>query len=82
MSLKSESKYFIILFVLLGLYYIIKKNEEGFENKYKGSYSLTNQYNYYRGYIDVESRKIKKLFTENIRKPVNKKINSYINKYF
>ena len=82
MSLKLESKYFIVLFVSLGLYYSLKKYEEGFENEFKNSKSLSNQYNYYKGYLDIKDRNIKSLFEENIRKPVNKKINSYINKYF
>ena len=82
MSLKLESKFFILLFVSLGFYYMFKKYQDGFENKYKNSWSLTNQYNYYKGYLDIKGRKLKKTFTENIRNPLNKKINSYINKYF
>tara|TARA_B100000963_G_C22531280_1_gene627727 strand:- start:3 stop:245 length:243 start_codon:yes stop_codon:yes gene_type:complete len=80
MSLKS--KFFILIFVSLGVYYILKKNKDGFENKYKNSLSLSSRYNYYKGYLDLKSRQLKKLYTENIKKPINKKINSYINRYF
>ena len=55
--------------------------KEGFDHKYKNSWSLSNQITYIRNKYNQNKKmtetKIRKTFIE----PVNKKINYYINKY-
>ncbi len=79
--MKRNNKFYILLFVSLFIYYMSKKSEEGFENDYKHSWALSNQFNYYRGLFDLKTRKINDMLKKNITNPVNNKISYYINRY-
>ena len=73
---------FVCLFLVCLVLILNESNIEGFEHTYKNSWALSNQLTYIKNIYNDNRRKMKSRIDSSLFKPVNKKINYYINKYF